>query len=204
MVNLFKRYIHKYIKENKNEIAIIGIMLIVGVISGIIMFTLIKNESIDILVQSMNETLSLSTNKNFVKMSIILNAVKNNVFLIVIMLFLSITLIGKGSIYAITLVKGIVMGIYACILLQIFGIGYGALVIFMQVILVNVIYIPAYIYLAVELILFNMDLFKIRTSGINLYTKLATKIGAVFVVMFSSSIIEQIFTNISLNLYSKL
>lgn len=179
-------------------------MLIVGIISGIIMFALIRNESIDILIESMNETLSLSTNKSFVKMSIVLNAAKNNALLIVVMLFLSITLIGRGCIYAITLLKGIILGVYTCILLQIFGIGYGALVVLMQVILVNVIYIPAYIYLAVELILFNLDLFKIRTSGINLYTKLATKIGAVFVVMFSSSIIEQIFTNISLNLYSKL
>lgn len=201
---MFKRYIHKYIKENRNEIFIIAIMLIVGIISGIIMFALIKNESIYILIESMNETLSLSTNKSFVKMSIVLNAAKNNALLIVVMLFLSITLIGRGCIYAITLLKGIILGIYTCILLQIFGIGYGALVVLMQVILVNVIYIPAYIYLAVELILFNLDLFKIRTSGINLYTKLATKIGAVFVVMFSSSIIEQIFTNISLNLYSKL
>ena len=201
---MFKRYIHKYIKENRNEIFIIAIMLIVGIISGIIMFALIRNESIDILIESMNETLSLSTNKSFVKMSIVLNAAKNNALLIVVMLFLSITLIGRGCIYAFTLLKGIILGIYTCILLQIFGIGYGALVVLMQVILVNVIYIPAYIYLAVELILFNLDLFKIRTSGINLYTKLATKIGAVFVVMFSSSIIEQIFTNISLNLYSKL
>lgn len=201
---MFKRYIHKYIKENRNEIFIIAIMLIVGIISGIIMFALIRNESIYILIESMNETLSLSTNKSFVKMSIVLNAAKNNALLIVVMLFLSITLIGRGCIYAITLLKGIILGIYTCILLQIFGIGYGALVVLMQVILVNVIYIPAYIYLAVELILFNLDLFKIRTSGINLYTKLATKIGAVFVVMFSSSIIEQIFTNISLNLYSKL
>lgn len=201
---MFKRYIHKYIKENRNEIFIIAIMLIVGIISGIIMFALIKNESIYILIESMNETLSLSTNKSFVKMSIVLNAAKNNALLIVVMLFLSITLIGRGCIYAITLLKGIILGIYTCILLQIFGIGYGALVVLMQVILVNVIYIPAYIYLAVELILFNLDLFKIRTSGINLYTKLATKIGAVFVVMFSSSIIEEIFTNISLNLYSKL
>lgn len=201
---MFKRYIHKYIQENKNEICVIAIMLVVGIISGIIMFALIKNESVDILVSHMEQILSLSTNEQFVKITIILNALKNNALLIVMMFFLSITLIGKGCIYAITLIKGIVMGIYTCILLQIFGIGYGTLVVLMQVVLVNVIYIPAYVYLAVELILFNMDLFKIRTYGMNLYTKLATKIGIVFVIMFSSSIIEQIFTNISLGLYSKL
>lgn len=201
---MFKRYIQKYIQENKNEICVIAIMLLVGIICGLIMFALVNDEAANVFVSEMNNVLKLSTEAQFVKFTIILNAAKNNILLIIIMLFLSITLIGKGCIYALTLVKGIIMGIYMYILLKIFGVGYGILVILMQVILVNVIYIPAYIYLAVELILFNIDLFKIKANGINLFTKVVTKVAIIFVIMFSSSIIEQIFTNISLTLYSKL
>ena len=179
-------------------------MLLVGIICGLIMFALVNDEAANVFVSEMNNVLKLSTEAQFVKFTIILNAAKNNILLIIIMLFLSITLIGKGCIYALTLVKGIIMGIYMYILLKIFGVGYGILVILMQVILVNVIYIPAYIYLAVELILFNIDLFKIKANGINLFTKVVTKVAIIFVIMFSSSIIEQIFTNISLTIYSKL
>lgn len=179
-------------------------MLLVGIICGVIMFALIKDDAANILVSGINDILSLSTKEQFVKLTIILNAAKNNTLLIIIMIFLSITIVGKGCIYAITLVKGIIIGIYTSILLKIFGAGYGTMVILMQVVLVNIIYIPAYIYLAVELIVFNMELFKIKSYTMNLFTKIAAKITIAFVIMFSSSIIEQIFTNISLNIYSKL
>jgi len=203
---VIKRLFREYVLENKYDLCMVVMLLIIGFVSGIGIYFLTNANTTNELISSIKEIFDISLEGKILKSNIILNGVKINLTLILIMLFFSITLIGRWFIYITTIIKGAAIGIYTCIMFSLFGIWWGILTFLLLVILVNLVYIPAYIYLTTTLLAFNFEIFNTKKDSTNLYciAKMLTKVIAAFVFMFSSGIVEQLLTNVVFQIYTKL
>lgn len=192
--------------NNKYEVILFGFIILTGIIIGITTFLVADNDTRRIATEAVTGVLDLSAKEEFIKVDIIFNGIKSNLIFITILFIFSMTLFGKWGIYISVLIKGIALGIYTSVLFNVFGLGYGLLVNILLVILVNAIYIPGLIYICVSLYNLNFDIFKMRSSS-NLSGAIARTILEVFmgfILIFSSIIVEQIMSTITLDIYTKI
>ncbi|MBR5227561.1 MAG: hypothetical protein IKV94_02890 [Clostridia bacterium] len=203
---MIKKFFTQYVEENKYDIYIISMLLIIGFFVGVGLFFLINAEVSNQLINAAKSVFDASMQADNLKINVILNGVKVNLILIIAFLLFSITLIGRVFIYFSTILKGISIGIYSCIIFSIFNIWWGLVVTCLLVVLINLVYIPAYIYLASTLLAFNFGLFNTKKENTSWFsvTKVLTKTIAVFVFMFSSSIVEHMLTGVVFTIYEKI
>lgn len=203
---MIKKLFKEYVLENKYDLCMIVMLLIIGGVCGIGIYCLANANTTNELISSIKQIFDISLEGKILKSNIILNGIKINLALIFVLLFFSITLIGRWFIYVTTILKGAAVGIYTCIIFSIFGLWWGLLTFLLLVVLVNLVYIPAYIYLTTTLLAFNFEIFNTKKDSTNLYciAKMLTKVIAAFVFMFSSGIVEQLLTNVVFQIYGKL
>lgn len=203
---MIKKFFRQYIEENKYDIYMISMLLIIGFAVGIGLFFLVNSGVTSQLISSVKDVFDTSIQNEILEVNVILNGVKVNLFLIIALLFFSITLIGRMFIYFATILKGVSIGIYTCIIFSIFNIWWGTLTTLLLIILVNLVYLPAYIYLATTLLAFNFGLFNTKRENTSWFsvTKVLTKTIAVFIFMFSSSILEHMLTGVVFAIYEKI
>lgn len=203
---MIKKLFKQYVLENKYDLCMIIMLLIIGFVCGIGIYFLTNANTTNELISSIKQIFDISLEGKILKSNIILNGIKINLTLIFVLLFFSITLIGRWFIYVTTILKGAAIGIYTCIFFSIFGFWWGLLTTLLLVVLVNLVYIPAYIYLTTTLLAFNFEIFNTKKDSTNLYciAKMLTKVIAAFVFMFSSGILEQILTNVVFKIYTKI
>jgi len=203
---VIKKLFKEYVLENKYDLCMIVMLLIIGFVCGIGIYCLANANTTNELISSIKQIFDISLEGKILKSNVILNGIKINLTLILILLFFSITLIGRWFIYVTTILKGAAIGIYTCIVFSIFGFWWGLLTMLLLVVIVNLVYIPAYIYLTTTLLAFNFEIFNTKKDSTNLYciAKMLTKAIAAFVFMFSSGIVEQLLTNVVFQIYGKL
>ena len=155
---------------------------------------------------SVKDVFDISKEETYVKTNVILNGIKADVILILILAILSVTLFGRVGIYAIVFLKGISYSLYTILLFKIFGPLWGIIVSFLLVILINMIYIPALIFVVVTFLEINFNLFKVKIQSFNvsMIYKAIFSIIMGFILMFSSVVLEQVLSTVVLNIYSKL
>ena len=203
---MLKKLFKEYVLENKYDLCMVLMLLFIGFVCGIGIYFLANVNTTNELISSIKEVFDISLEGKILKSNILLNGIKINLALIVLLLFFSITLIGRWLVYITTIIKGLSIGIYTCIMFSIFGIWWGLLTSLLLVILVNLVYMPAYIYLATTILAFNFEIFNTKKYSTNLYciAKMLTKVIASFVFMFSSGIVEQLLTNVVFKIYGKM
>lgn len=203
---MLKKWIKNYFVNNKYDVLLFVAIITIGVFIGISTFLLSGEKTQGIVVESVTGVLDLSVKEEFIKANIIADGLKSNLVLILIMIFFSITLFGKWGIYIIMLLKGIGIGIYIAVLFTVFGFWWGLLVNMLLVIIINLIYIPSLIYIAVSLVGLNFYAFKTRNDGLTSKQIFRTILDIFmgFVLIFSSVILEQILSTITLNIYATL
>ena len=155
---------------------------------------------------SVKDVFDISKEETYVKTNVILNGIKADVILILILAILSVTLFGRVGIDAIVFLKGISYSLYTILLFKIFGPLWGIIVSFLLVILINMIYIPALIFVVVTFLEINFNLFKVKIQSFNvsMIYKAIFSIIMGFILMFSSVVLEQVLSTVVLNIYSKL
>ena len=116
---------------------------------------------------SVKDVFDISKEETYVKTNVILNGIKADVILILILAILSVTLFGRVGIDAIVFLKGISYSLYTILLFKIFGPLWGIIVSFLLVILINMIYIPALIFVVVTFLEINFNLFKVKIQSFN-------------------------------------
>lgn len=203
---MVKKWIKNYLMNNKYEVIVFSFIMLTGFIIGITTFLVADDETRRIATEAVTGVLDLSAKEEFIKADIVLNGLKSNFIFITILFIFSMTLFGKWGIYVAMLIKGIALGIYTSVLFNVFGFGYGILVNILLVISVNIIYIPALIYICISLYNLNFDIFKMRTQS-SLSSKMIRTIFEVvmgFVFIFSSIILEQVMSTVMLNIYTKI
>lgn len=203
---MLKRVLKEYIKQNYTDIITVVWLLIIGVLIGIGIWMFIDADIKEVFTTSVKEVLDISKSETYIKTNIILNGISKEIIMIIILIILSLTLFGKWLIYFLTVLKGVAITIYSAIIFNTFGFGWGILVELLLVVLVNMIYIPAFIYLVITFLELNFNLFKAKInnlSGLKI-ASLFIKVCMCFLVMFSSIVLEQIASNIVLKIYTKM
>lgn len=203
---MLKKWIKEYIEVNKKEVLIIIGLLLLGVIIGVGIYIFVSSSTKALAITSVKEVFEISKESTYVKTNIVANGVKADILLILILGIASITLFGKWVMYMIVLLKGISLSIYTILLFNIFGFLWGSLVFILLVLLVNILYIPALIYLIVNFLEIHFNIFKTRITNLNVIEiyRILLAVFFSFVIMFSSIVIEQIASPIVLNIYTKI
>lgn len=196
----------EYITNNKYDILLISILIAIGITVGIMVYIFLNNEIKELVLVNAKKVFDISKEDTYISANIILNGLKSNIILITILLIFSVTLFGKWAIYLILISKGIAIGIYTGVLFNIFGFWWGIIVFILLVVVVNMLYIPALIYLTAMLLGLNFDIFKSRRDCINILniSKVLIVTLTSFFIIFSSIVVEQVASNIVLNIYTKL
>lgn len=203
---MLKKWLKEYIQINKREILIVVGLLLLGIIIGVGVYIFSTNQLKELAITNIKGVLDISKSDTYVKANIIANGIKANLLLILVLSILSVTLFGKLGIYIILLLKGASLSLYTIFLFNIFGVFWGAITTFLLVVLVNILYIPALIYLVVSFLELNFNVFKTRINNINLSLtyKILLIVFVAFVIMFSSIVLEQIASNVVLNIYNRI
>lgn len=201
-----KKWLKEYFLNNKQDILMVVSLILIGIIIGAVVYIFSGNEVKTVAINCVKEVFEISKSETYVKTNIVVNGIKADIILIFVLFFFTLTLFGKYLIYFIMLLKGVAISIYTAILINIFGVLWGSLVVFMLVILVNILYLPALIYITVAFLEINFNLFKARINSLNALniTKVILAVIAGFMVMFSSTVVEQIVSSIVLNIYGKI
>lgn len=201
-----KKWLKEYFLNNKQDILMVVSLILIGIIIGAVVYIFSGNEVKSVAINCVKEVFEISKSETYVKTNIVVNGIKADIILIFVLFFFTLTLFGKYLIYFIMLLKGVAISIYTAILINIFGMLWGSLVVFMLVILVNILYLPALIYITVAFLEINFNLFKARINSLNALniTKVILAVIAGFMVMFSSTVVEQIVSSIVLNIYGKI
>lgn len=202
---MLKKLLREYIAENRKVVTLLFVCIITGILAGIVIYSVSGKEVKDILTSQMTEAIKVTDNGEFIKTEVIYNGVKNNIAYIFVMFVFSIMLYGTVFIYLLYVVKGLSIGIYVGTIFGIFGFFWGALVVLLMVVLINVVYLPALSFIGVTMINYNLDLmeYKREVRKVNTLSKVILKTLFGLMIIFSSIIIEQLMSNIVIKIVSK-
>ena len=187
-------YIKEYVKDNFKSIIVLLSCIIIGIVVGIFVFCFMNDGTKNELIKTLNETLSYTKDENFQGINVIKNGMTSNFILVIILYFASITLIAPGLVCIINAFKGFAIGLYIPTLFQVFGFGNGILALFLLVIMPNIVYVPAFIYLSINSINFHSHITMIIGSGnkIGVIIKEIYKLILGFSIISLSVIMEQL------------
>ena len=199
---MLKNIVKEYVFQNKKIVIGLLMCVLIGIVSGFIIYNFSSKEVKNILVGQMEESIELSKEGDFIKTDIIYNGIKNNICLIFFMFVFSIMLYGTILIYFLYIFKGIAIGIYIGTLFGIFGPWWGILVILMLVVLVNIVYLPAIVFIGVTFINYNLNVLEYRkeVKKVDSISKVIFKVVLGLMIIFSSIIIEQLMSNLAIKI----
>lgn len=199
-------YIKEYINNNFKSIVLIFSCLIIGLVIGIITFNFMTSGTKTEIIQTLNNTLSSTKSENFEGINVIKNGMISNGILVLILYFSSITLIAPGLVCMTNIFKGFSIGIYIPTLFYVFGFGNGIIALLLLVIIPNLIYIPAFIYLSINSVSFHYELIEAKENGggIKITIKEMYKLILGFSVIALSVIIEQLLSLGVIHMYIKM
>lgn len=203
---MLKRWFKEYFEINKSDILIVIGLLLLGIIIGIGVYIFSSDTIKEVAIASITNVFDISKSDTYIKTNIIVNGIKSNILLILVLGTLAITLFGRFGIYFIMILKGAAICIYTILLFNVFGPLWGIITTLLLVVLVNIIYLPALIYLVVGFLEVNFSIFKTRINNVNisLISRMLLVVFISFVIIFSSIIVEQIASGIVLNIYNKI
>ena len=198
-----KKYLINYIKENSKVITVLALFIAIGIVAGIIEYQFTKEESTNELKESIVSTLDISKQDNFDGINVIKNGITTNLILVLLIYFSTITIISPALVSLFNFIKGFSLGIYIPIIFNIFGVGNGILSVIFLVVLPNIIFVPAYIFLSTNAI--NLHYYIISKDRNESKTKVLIKQLTFFIISFSfiflSVLLEQILSTNVINIY---
>ncbi len=183
-----KEYLLNYIKTNFRTIKTLLICLIIGVVAGIVIYQLIDENIKSELINNVNSTLSIAKGEGFEGINVLKNGILSNILMSIIIYISSITLISPVCICVLNVIKGLSVGIYISTIFAVFGIGSGILATILIIVLPNLIYIPAHIYMCTNSI--NFHYLIIDKSSKESFLKEMIKESYRFIIAFSLMILS--------------
>lgn len=203
---MLKKLVNEYLYQNKKIVIGIFVCLVIGSTAGLAIYFFSDDVITNKLINQMQETIKLSDNGEYIKTEIIYNGIRNNIIYILMLFVFSIMLYGSLLIYILYILKGVAIGIYISTLFGVFGFWWGILVIMLLVILVNIVYLPAIIFIGVTMINYNLNVMEYRNEcgKVMSFSKVIFNASFGILVIFSSVIIEQLLSNIVIKISNNL
>lgn len=199
-----KKYLRNYIEENFKILSIIFFCIIIGLVVGIIFYNVINPTLKEEIIKSMRQTLELTKQENFTGINVIRNGMVANAVLVMIIYLISLSLIAPYLMSVLSISKGLAIGVYIPTLFQIFGPSKGIVALLLLVVLPNLIYIPAYMYISANSLRFNYGIISKENSRTSLVVKESVKLLIGCSIMFLSIVIEQFTTLGVISLYGSI
>lgn len=185
-------YIKKYIEDNLKNIFLLFSIIIIGIIFGIIFYQFVPSGTKEQLINTLRITLNSCKQEDFESVNVIKNGIISNCILIVLVYASALTLIAPTCICMINALKAFSIGLYIPTLFQVFGFGNGILALLFLVIIPNIIYIPAFIYLSANSINFHFSLIGSNENRFKLIFSESFKLILASSIIVLSVIIEQL------------
>lgn len=192
-----KNFFLKHINENIRIIKILLFCFVIGLATGIIFF-LISDEKIA-LIESIKSTLNMLKDQSFSNLYIIKNSLIINTYLIIFIVLSAITIIAPILMCLIIYLKGVAISIYFCLIYSVFGFLNGSII--------SIIYLIIYLFVLLPLILFCIkslkfyyDIFE-NKNRVGSIIKYSINIGIFYSFIVFSSVVEQLFIPVVINLY---
>jgi hypothetical protein len=204
--DFMKEKILEYINLNKKSLSILIICMLTGFAISIFIYQFLDTENKSELSNSITSILNLSKEDNFEGINVINNGLVSNGILILCIYVTCITLICPLLVSLFNFFKGFTIGIYVLTLFEIFGFKNGILTMFLVVILPNIIYIPAYLYISTNSInvSYNMQNGDSKYNVIYILVKEFYHLIISFSLVFLSLIVEQLLSGIMINIYKSM
>lgn len=199
---MLKKWLKEYVQINKREILIIVGLIMLGAIMGCATYIFSTIEIKQAITSSVKDVFELCKGQRNIKVNIILSGIKINTVIITLLGAFSIMLGGKYLIYCLAFIKGAALSLYAIIIFNVFGGIWGIVMNLLLVVFVNIIYIPAFIYLMIVFLEVNFSVFKSKLN-ISIF-KLLLATVLCYILMFCSVVIEQLAGGIALSIYNKI
>ena len=196
-----RKAIEKHIKENIKEYFILALIFIIGLFIG----TMVLNNSnetqstqIAEYLNNFNEKLKQGTTINY--LSMLFEILKKDIKLVLLMAFLSVSVIGIPALYFIVGYKGFNIGYTISAITATFGFGKGLLFSTSLMLLNKIVEIPAILFLAISGIKMYKTIIKDRSKeNIRVaITKFAMNILISLIIFSISALVE---TYLSSNLF---
>lgn len=199
---MLKNLLKEYVIQNKKIVIGLLFCIIIGTVAGFIIYNFSSKEVKNILINQMAGDIEASSKGDFIKTDVIYNGIKNNICYIFFMFLFSIMLYGTIFIYLLYIIKGTAIGIYIGTLFGIFGFWWGLLVVLTLVVLVNIVYLPAIVFVGTTLINYNLDIMEYRkdVKKVTSFSRVAIKVLLGIMIIFSSIIVEQLMSNIAIKI----
>ena len=198
-----EKYLKNYIEKNIKNILFILFFITIGLVMGIVMFETLDVQLKESIIAEIKNNLEMTKKSGFEGINMISNGIFFNVIIISIIYFSVITFIPKIIINLVSTLKGISMGMYVATLFSIFNIGNAVVISIFLILLPNIIYIPAYIFICDNALLLHVN---IENKNLKLY-KLGIEVIKIiigFSMIFLSILLEQISVISIINRYVKL
>lgn len=201
--DFMKKYIEKYISENLNKIYTFLAFLLIGLVVGLLVYNLTSNEVKQELNTTIKDTLELTKQENFEGINVIKNGVISNIIICALIYFSALTLLTPYIVSIINFLKGFTIGIYIPTVFAVFGIGKGILAFILLVLLPNIIYLPAFIYLSINSVNIHNEMIKDGNDKNKMGTILKEGIFLIitFSIMSLATVIEQLTSMGVINIY---
>lgn len=191
--------IQKYLYDNLGSIIKLLVIFGMGIVIGLFVFN-INGEYKEAVKQVFESTKS----ENFDGINVILNGIKNNGIILLVMYMSLFTYISPAICSSLIFLKGCILSIYSCALIYILGMGKGILFAFLTNIFPSIFSLIAYMLITINIcdIFKNLKNFK----GINLsiiIKDIYILLIAVSLICFSL-VLEQAFSECMIGMYCKI
>lgn len=195
-----KDYLRNYMEENSKSLKVLGIFIVIGILIGIIFFCLISQDAKQELLNMCKETLNMTKQENFNRINIILNGSIKYIVVLIIIYISSFLIIGENITMALATIKGICIGMYSYILINVFGGAKGVFSMLLIIVIPNLIYIPAYLYSLINSRNLNFNILCKNVTPSIILKELVNAIVSIS-LMFLSLIIEQSLCNVVIDMW---
>lgn len=191
--NKIKNIIVEYIAQNIKAYIMLTIIFFIGLILGIIFVNNTKEAQSDQISTYINNFIdSIKENYQISKSKLLINSIKGNLYITIILWFLGSTVIGMPLIYLVIGYKGYCIGYTISSIIATIGTGKGILFIIATVLFQNIIYIPAVLTLAVSGIkLYKLIMEDRRRENIKMQILKHTIFSLfIFIILIMASLVE--------------
>jgi len=201
-----KNVIFEHVRDNIKEYFIITIIFIIGIILGVILINNLgqdQQEEISLYIKTFIN--DIKENKSINSVDLLKKTLVNNITLVILLWFVSSTIIGTPIVYAIILFRGFCLGYTISSIIATVGTVKGVFFSAFGILLQNILFIPGIFILAVSGIKLYKSIMKDRRKEnikieIIKFTLISLFISFVLII---SAIIETYISSSMLILYTQ-
>ena len=145
------RIIKEHVINNKKEYAILFLIFIIGIFSGVFFINHIQEQARTEITNYLNQFIEkFKSLENIDHIELFKNSVIQNGILAITIWFFGTTVIGIPVVFGIILYRGFCLGYTISLCITIMGLGKGLSFVFITLFLQNLLFIPAILALAVS------------------------------------------------------